>query len=62
MLVLSRRTGESIVIAGDIVVQVLSIKGDKVRLGIAAPSSVIIDREEIHQRRSEFSEAELVSR
>ncbi|QGG94663.1 carbon storage regulator CsrA [Actinomarinicola tropica] len=48
MLVLSRRTNESIVIGGEIVVTVLEIKGDQVRLGIRAPRHVTVHREEIH--------------
>lgn len=48
MLVLSRRTNESIVIGGEVVVTVLEIKGDQVRLGIRAPRHVTIHREEIH--------------
>ncbi len=53
MLVLTRRIGETIVINGDIRVTVNSIKGDKVRLGIAAPGFIRVDREEIHERRFE---------
>ena len=52
MLVLTRRINEEIIIAGDIRVTVLSIQGDKVRLGIAAPTSVRVDRQEVHLRRS----------
>jgi carbon storage regulator len=55
MLVLTRRVGETIVIDNEIVVQVVGIKGDKVRIGITAPPQVTIDREEIHQRRKEFA-------
>jgi carbon storage regulator len=51
MLVLSRRIDESIVIAGDIRVTVISVQADKVRLGIAAPLSVTVDREEVAARR-----------
>ncbi|HZP02586.1 MAG TPA: carbon storage regulator [Terriglobia bacterium] len=51
MLVLTRRVGERIVIAGDIQVTVLAVRGKKVRLGIAAPDSVRVDREEIHESR-----------
>jgi carbon storage regulator len=54
MLVLTRRVGEEIVIDGDIRVTVLSVKGDKVRIGISAPASVTVDRKEIHDRRAEF--------
>jgi carbon storage regulator len=51
MLVLSRRPGEKIVIAENIQVTVVSVQGDKVRLGISAPRSVTVDRQEIHERR-----------
>ena len=54
MLVLTRRVGESIVIDDHITVQVISVKGDKIRLGIAAPPEVVIDRQEIHDRRHQF--------
>lgn len=48
MLVLSRRTNESIVIAGNITVTVLEIRGDHVRIGIDAPREITVHREEIH--------------
>lgn len=48
MLVLSRRSNESIVIGGEIVVTVLEIRGDQVRLGIEAPRSVTVHRHEVH--------------
>lgn len=51
MLVISRRIGETIVVAGNIRITVLADKGGKVRLGISAPDSVCIDREEVHMRR-----------
>ena len=53
MLVLSRRSGEAIVIGGNIRLTVVAVKGDRVRIGIAAPSSVTVDREEVHDRRAE---------
>ncbi|WP_455714565.1 carbon storage regulator CsrA [Anaerosporobacter sp.] len=48
MLALSRKVGESIVINNDIEVTILEIKGDQVKLGIAAPKSVPIYRKEIY--------------
>ena len=51
MLVLTRRIGEEIVIAGDIHVTVLGVDGLKVRLGITAAPSVTVDREEVHARK-----------
>jgi carbon storage regulator len=47
MLVLSRRVGEQIVIQDDIVVTVVSVKGNQVRLGFNAPPEVTIYREEL---------------
>jgi carbon storage regulator len=47
MLVLSRRIGEEILIAGHIRVTVLSVQGNKVRLGISAPGSVTVLRSEL---------------
>lgn len=54
MLVLSRRPGEEIIINGNIRVTVVSVKGDRVRVGIAAPGDIPVDRAEVHQRRGEF--------
>ncbi len=47
MLVLSRKVGESIQIAGDIRVTITQVRGGRVRLSISAPPSVRIAREEI---------------
>lgn len=52
MLVLTRRIGEQIVIDGVIFVTLVSIRGDKARLGISAPPSVSVDRSEVYERRS----------
>lgn len=51
MLMLSRNIGKAVIIGGNIRVTVAQVKGCQVRLGIDAPRGVIIDREEIHQRR-----------
>lgn len=52
MLVLSRRVGEEIVIANDIHLKVLSIKGKQARLGFTAPRSVSVIRvEQLEERR-----------
>lgn len=50
MLVLSRAPGESIMIADNIEVTIIGIEGNKVKLGIAAPSSVPVHRLEIYER------------
>jgi len=47
MLVLSRQIGESIIIQGDIKVTILGISGEKIRIGIEAPSNVGIVRQEL---------------
>ncbi len=49
MLVLSRKPNESIIINGNIRVMVVGIRGNHVRLGIEAPESVSIFREELCQ-------------
>lgn len=49
MLVLARRAGETIVINGEIRVTVLSVEGERARLGIEAPRSIPIVREEIYE-------------
>ena len=56
MLVLSRRPGEEIIINGNIRVTLVSVKGDRARIGIDAPGDVTVDRAEVHKRRSEFTE------
>ncbi|MGN0389166.1 MAG: carbon storage regulator CsrA [Wujia sp.] len=48
MLALSRKQGESIMIGGNIEITVLEVKGDQVKLGIAAPKSVPVYRKEIY--------------
>lgn len=47
MLVLSRRVGESVMIGDDVVVTVLDVRGEVVRLGIAAPRRIAVHREEL---------------
>jgi carbon storage regulator len=50
MLVLSRRMGESLIIADDIRLTILGISGGQVRLGIEAPKNISVHREEIYQK------------
>lgn len=51
MLVISRRIGESLIIANEIKIKVLSLQGKQISLGIEAPSTIVVDREEIHKRK-----------
>ena len=48
MLILTRKSGESITIGDDVKVTVVEIKGKQVRVGIEAPRSYIIHREEVY--------------
>jgi len=48
MLVLSRKTGESVVISGRIIVKVMRVEGEVVKLGIQAPPEVPVHRQEVY--------------
>lgn len=50
MLVLSRRKGEAVIIGHSVTVTVIDIRGDQVRVGIDAPRSVPVHREEIYRQ------------
>lgn len=49
MLVLSRKAGESIMVGDDIVIRVIEVRGDVVRVGVDAPRSVAVHREEVRR-------------
>lgn len=51
MLVLTRKVGETIVIANNIRITVVAVQGDKTRIGIEAPPDVTVDRQEIHDKK-----------
>ena len=53
MLVLSRRMGESLIIADEIKLTVISVSGGQVRLGIEAPKEISIHRQEIYNKIQE---------
>jgi len=62
MLVLSRKPGDSIQIADNITLTVLSAKGDRIRLGIKAPENVRIMRSEIVERAAlSFGDAQVAT-
>ncbi len=50
MLVLSRKTEQSLLLGDDIIVTVLGIEGDRVKLGIQAPRSVSVLRQEVYDQ------------
>lgn len=61
MLVLTRKTGESIIIGDDIELKIISVEGDQVKLGIDAPRSVKVYRSEIYRAIQEENKAALDS-
>jgi carbon storage regulator len=50
MLILTRRVGETVMIGNEVTVVVLGVKGNQVRMGINAPRTVAVHREEIFDR------------
>lgn len=62
MLVLSRFKNEVICIGDDIKIMVVDIRGDRVRLGINAPSGVTIHREEVFNAISKSKSSEAPDR
>jgi carbon storage regulator len=50
VLILTRRVGETVMIGDEVAVTVLRVKGNQVRLGVNAPKSISVQREEIFQR------------
>lgn len=50
MLILTRRVGESVMIGEEVTITVLRVKGNQVRLGVNAPRTVSVQREEIFER------------
>ncbi len=58
MLVLTRKPGEAIVIGDDIEIEIVSIGGGKVRVGISAPRSTTVHRKEVYVELQESGGAE----
>lgn len=57
MLILSRKINESIMINDDIEVSVVDLKGDHVKLGIKAPKTIKVYRQEVYQAIQEENKA-----
>jgi len=49
MLILGRKTGESVIIGDNIVVTILAVDGDRIKVGIDAPAEVRILRQELYE-------------
>jgi carbon storage regulator len=49
MLVLSRQKDESIMIGDNVEITIVDVRGDKVRLGIAAPKDIPVHRKEVYE-------------
>ena len=60
MLVLSRKIGDKLVIDGNITVEVVKISGNRISLGIVAPSNVKILRGELAEQQAKTQIVELV--
>lgn len=50
MLILTRKPGEAIVVGDDIRINVVSVKGNQIALGITAPKEIPVHREEVHMQ------------
>lgn len=50
MLILTRRIGETVVIGADVKVMILGVKGNQVRVGVEAPVTIEVHREEVYQK------------
>ena len=56
MLILTRKSGESLMIGEDVSVTVLGVKGNQVRIGIDAPKDISVHREEVFDKIKDKSE------
>lgn len=60
MLILTRKIGESLMIYDNITITVLGVKGTQVRIGVNAPRTVIVHREEIFKKLKTTHEKTLI--
>lgn len=61
MLILTRRTGETLMVGDEVEVTVLGVDGNQVRIGIKAPKNVSVHREEIYKRIQREKAGSIVS-
>lgn len=50
MLILTRKTGESLLVGDDVEITVLNVRGSQVKLGVNAPKDIAVHRQEIYQK------------
>jgi len=50
MLILTRKTNETLMVGDEVTVTVLGVKGNQVRIGINAPRTISVHREEVYER------------
>ena len=50
MLILTRKTGESLLVGDDVEITVLGVRGSQVKLGVNAPKDIAVHRQEIYQK------------
>lgn len=58
MLILTRKTDESLLIGDDVEITVLSVRGGQVKLGVKAPKEITVHRREIYQRIQEAKQTQ----
>ena len=56
MLILTRKTGESLLVGDDVEITVLSVRGSQVKLGVNAPKDIAVHRQEIYQKIKDTEE------
>lgn len=60
MLILTRKTGEKLMIGDNVEMTILSVKGNQVRVGVTAPKDISVHREEVYLRIQNEGRAEQV--
>lgn len=58
MLILTRRVGETLMVGDEVSITVLGVKGNQVRLGVNAPKTIAVHREEIYARIQQEKEGD----
>jgi carbon storage regulator len=60
MLILTRRPQETIRVGDQVTITVLGVEGNKVRFGIDAPRHIVVDREEVHERKQRDAQSQAI--